>query len=399
MATYTTNLNLTKPDYTDAADVAVINTNMDTIDTAVTAKVPKAGGTMTGDLTYTNLIGANNGVSTSSKVDATNFRALYNSTLKARLFAESGGGLLYLYSQNNRLGYISRTSDDLMSFTVFDSDGNARTMSLDAANNKVLANDFTIPSVTSLRTLNDNMGTLREVPFAVAVSDWSGSGTFTANFTTAYVTSTSKEIVMFDSSLRTYGTADINTAKKSGGGGITFTTSKKPTGTITGTIFVFAAQDGKVPYIIENTVTPIANGGTGQSSLAGAQSALGITALSNQIGTLNSKLTTEDATVSWESVTGFTPLYGDLSRFGNVVTYRITFTASSSGIQGNGLKLGTIPSAFIPHANRTVDGLGGYNSDAFTTIGIRFKSNGDLVTSTGSGLVKGSCTFNGAYVL
>jgi len=290
MATYTTNLNLTKPDYTDAADVAVINTNMDTIDTAVTAKVPKAGGTMTGDLTYTNLIGANNGVSTSSKVDATNFRALYNSTLKARLFAESGGGLLYLYSQNNRLGYISRTSDDLMSFTVFDSDGNARTMSLDAANNKVLANDFTIPSVTSLRTLNDNMGTLREVPFAVAVSDWSGSGTFTANFTTAYVTSTSKEIVMFDSSLRTYGTADINTAKKSGGGGITFTTSKKPTGTITGTIFVFAAQDGKVPYIIENTVTPIANGGTGQSSLAGAQSALGITALSNQIGTLNTNI-------------------------------------------------------------------------------------------------------------
>ena len=37
MATTTTNLGLTKPDYTDAADIAVINTNMDTVDTAITA--------------------------------------------------------------------------------------------------------------------------------------------------------------------------------------------------------------------------------------------------------------------------------------------------------------------------------------------------------------------------
>lgn len=35
MATQTTNLNLVKPDYTDAADIAVINTNMDTIDSNV----------------------------------------------------------------------------------------------------------------------------------------------------------------------------------------------------------------------------------------------------------------------------------------------------------------------------------------------------------------------------
>ena len=37
MATTTTNLGLTKPDYTDAADIAVINTNMDTVDAAITA--------------------------------------------------------------------------------------------------------------------------------------------------------------------------------------------------------------------------------------------------------------------------------------------------------------------------------------------------------------------------
>ena len=41
MATQTTNLHLTKPDYTDAADIAVINTNMDTLD----AKVGAVGNT------------------------------------------------------------------------------------------------------------------------------------------------------------------------------------------------------------------------------------------------------------------------------------------------------------------------------------------------------------------
>ena len=35
MASSTTNYNLSKPDYTDAADIAVINSNMDKIDTAL----------------------------------------------------------------------------------------------------------------------------------------------------------------------------------------------------------------------------------------------------------------------------------------------------------------------------------------------------------------------------
>ena len=62
-----------------------------------------------------------------------------------------------------------------------------------------------------------------------------------------------------------------------------FTSAKKPTGTVQGTAYVFDNDDRTLPVIIEGTVTPIANGGTGQSSLAGAQSALGITALSEQI--------------------------------------------------------------------------------------------------------------------
>lgn len=41
---YTTNLNLSKPDYTDARDIGVINANMETLDTQVAARLPKNQG-------------------------------------------------------------------------------------------------------------------------------------------------------------------------------------------------------------------------------------------------------------------------------------------------------------------------------------------------------------------
>lgn len=40
MATYTTNLNLIKPELTDAASISDINSNMDTIDSALAAVLP-----------------------------------------------------------------------------------------------------------------------------------------------------------------------------------------------------------------------------------------------------------------------------------------------------------------------------------------------------------------------
>lgn len=139
----------------------------------------------------------------------------------------------------------------------------------------------------------ENLGidrsTMRQVPFTIAVSDWSGSSpSFTANFLTEYVTNNSVELVVFDSSLGEYAQAHIDSVKKTGGGGITFTTAVKPTGPISGNILVWANNDGKLPVLIEGTVTPIANGGTGQSSLSGAKQALGITALSEQIANVPS---------------------------------------------------------------------------------------------------------------
>lgn len=45
MATTTTSLKLSKPAYSDTADISVINTNMDTIDTAVSKILPVISGT------------------------------------------------------------------------------------------------------------------------------------------------------------------------------------------------------------------------------------------------------------------------------------------------------------------------------------------------------------------
>ena len=134
-----------------------------------------------------------------------------------------------------------------------------------------------------------NQSTMRPVPFAVAVSDWEAvTGGFSATYNSAYITATSQEILTYTKSIEN-AAAHIDAEKKSGGGGLVFTTAKKPTGTVQGTAYVFDNDDHTLPVIIEGTVTPIANGGTGQSSLAGAQSALGITALSEHIANLNEK--------------------------------------------------------------------------------------------------------------
>ena len=114
---------------------------------------------------------------------------------------------------------------------------------------------------------------------------------YTAEYTTAYVTSTSIDTVKFSDTIISYAKAHILWEKKSGGGGIVFTTTIIPTGSITGVIEAIDAEDGKVPVIIEDTTVAIANGGTGQSSLAGIKNAFGIDALSEQIATMQQTIT------------------------------------------------------------------------------------------------------------
>lgn len=122
-----------------------------------------------------------------------------------------------------------------------------------------------------------NLCTMRKVPFTIAANDWTlSNGVYTATFTTAYVTSSSIETVYYDESIDSYMKAYIVADKKSGGGGVVFSTKKIPTGIITGQIHVMDNDDGKVPVIIEGTVTPVANGGTQESTVAGVQNRFGI---------------------------------------------------------------------------------------------------------------------------
>ena len=80
--------------------------------------------------------------------------------------------------------------------------------------------------------------------------------------------------------------SDFTYEKKSGGGGITFYANAKPSGTLIGKAYVLDNDDGKLPVIIESTVVGIENGGTGQSTLVGAKSVLGITELADHLANI-----------------------------------------------------------------------------------------------------------------
>ena len=135
--------------------------------------------------------------------------------------------------------------------------------------------------------------TLRDIPIMIATTDWTlTGGKYVAEFDTAYITETSKDFVIFDESYKMFAQADVVADKKTGGGGMVFKTAVQPIGYISGTIYTVDANDGKVPVLLEDTVTPITNGGTGQSTLAGAKQAFGITDLEGDVTTIQNDVTT-----------------------------------------------------------------------------------------------------------
>ena len=163
-------------------------------------------------------------------------------------------------------------------------------MLLDSTGQSILT---ALQSIAS--SVDVSSSTFRPVPFTIAVADWSGSGSsWSATVNSAYVTATSQDFVAFDGSLSGYTNGSSLTASKktASGGGMTFAATAKPTVALMGCIYILDTDDGKVPVLMEDTVLPIANGGTGQSSLAGAKSALGIQALADQIDNLKIKTIT-----------------------------------------------------------------------------------------------------------
>ena len=139
-----------------------------------------------------------------------------------------------------------------------------------------MARVITAPGI--VRNVSKYLNSMRRVPFAIGKDDWTevDSSTYTYEFVTAYVTTSSFDIGTFDNSVRSYAKGDISMEKKNGGGGMVFTTTKRPTGTVSGSIYIWDNNDNKVPVILEDTVVPIENGGTDATSVPGMLSNLGL---------------------------------------------------------------------------------------------------------------------------
>lgn len=177
------------------------------------------------------------------------------------------------------------------------------------------------------KTKLDNISqmTQRYPTFGIAVGDWTlNNGVYTAEFTTAYVTSSSHESLKWDKSYWDYAVTPVSAEKKSGGGGVIFTTTTVPTGTITGTLTVVDNDDGKIPVIIENTTVPIENGGTNASNLAGARANLGIPDVVDN-------LTTNDGTKALSAAQGYA-LNGNIALQKTTVTMASGVTATANDV-------------------------------------------------------------------
>jgi hypothetical protein len=92
--------------------------------------------------------------------------------------------------------------------------------------------------------------TFRSVPFALAVNSWTLSNDkYVSTFSSNFITTISKEIVLFDETLG-HSSSCILVDKVQNGGGLTFTTEDIPDGTINGTIYVIDRDDGRIPVLL-----------------------------------------------------------------------------------------------------------------------------------------------------
>ena len=208
----------------------------------------------------------------------------------------------------------------------------------------------------SRQVINDNMGkidtaygnlqggVMRKVPFSVTVGDWVlDDGVYVAEFATEYVTASSSEFAFYTSSYSQYAVSDIVMDKKPGGGALVFTTTDLPTGTIAGTLYVFDNNDGKIPVIMEDTVLPIANGGTGENTLAGAKNALGIEQLESDVADINAHLAKQTGTA--EVPSGVTVSNINVEKINKIVWFH--FVGSKSQ-WAEGDTICTLPSGYRP---------------------------------------------------
>ena len=196
--------------------------------------------------------------------------------------------------------------------------------------------------------------TIRDVPFTVAVADWSlnNNGMYEAVFATAYVTATSHDFIEFNESIEN-ATDGIKVSKAESSGavvGLKFTSRRVPAGAISGTVTPLDNADGKVAIVLQDTVVPIANGGTGANTLQGAQDALGITELNSKIVVINETLpssinTDKEFTIGYSFDKYFVAGHCAINNI-NSLWYSNVDDITVLGAQGNKLRIKTASTSY-----------------------------------------------------
>lgn len=282
-----------------------------------------------------------------------------------------------------------------------------------------MARVITAPGI--VRNVSKYLNSMRRVPFAIGKDDWTevDSSTYTYEFVTAYITTSSFDIGTFDNSVLSYANGNIPSAeKKDGGGGMVFTTTKRPTGTVSGSIYIWDNNDNKVPVILEGTTVPIENGGTDATSVLGILSNLGLGSandaqetldfgdavhkdvannvtttsegylldarqgkvLKDSVDELNSNLNTVSSSTVTINTTNIDSVNeNSVERCGKLVILRMQFNFKTTPTVGTAVNVGTIPSGYCPKVSLETYALGAGSAWKETDLAsINIGSNGGI---------------------
>jgi len=88
----------------------------------------------------------------------------------------------------------------------------------------------------------------KDITFSIATTDWTGSSSpYTATVSSSDITASSGIWVFYDATYDSYAGAPISAGISSGAGAVEFSTSVKPTGTLTGYIRIVDNVNGSIP--------------------------------------------------------------------------------------------------------------------------------------------------------
>ena len=296
MATSTTNLGLTKPAYSDDADIADINDNMDILDakigavgnTSVQNQINSASASISANAQNIGKLKddvaitedgdtATHSISTGQYViwKGDMYKATQNIAVSATLSSSNLDAISSGVS--NDLGYKLNTHNhDDRYYTESEIDTQIGTLNQALQTHNHDDRYYTESEIdTQVAGLNaridaldpeQGVGIFTDVAFSIPLSSWTASNNvWTYTYVNPVITARSGIDVIYDSSYRTAMKGDVDIVKNTGN--IVFTTNRQPVGSLSGTVRVFDSVQG---------VLTTDKGGTGGTTAQAARENLGI---------------------------------------------------------------------------------------------------------------------------